>query len=946
LYGGADLTLNEFIREYHLAASNTDLYHNRDNYDIFLGMELDYYDGDLTDPGVTGQFAAQFGNQVDNLDILQIDGTIFARARIVPWQPRPLSAANIYRPAFTLLDLISDFDGSVVHAGATYPEQYFYGVPLENTNSATNAVLENNGVQKSYHTRNYIDLSLYSAGFEYVFYGGTFPANQSDTLSFSLTNGGGSNGKMREVKLVNADPQITLTGGALALASPEVDVGAQISYAVSLSANPAGATGIFTAELHYTYDNHVQVDGENLPNELVTKKILIMFEALPTASTPNIEFSVRDFDLTIATGIPPVEAIQAPVAINSKLNHQSGADIVTWSWVKNDTPDIDSGYAKKRLIIENTSSSPLYNLKYLYKDAPSSTTLSTIEPLPSYTIDKTNCAAALAATRPVVSLAPFSSCYLDITYQPQSGDAPRNTFFTVNYETAQDQFVFKQFQITLDPKEPAFVQAVGKTSKPIPIPAGVTPSYALNFSAVNFDNDPTVVSFEENGGLFAAIELQNLVVEARASFLKTYHKYLVQYAIDPAPALDQLPAPGDYRSVNGRNVAIIHKTTYGPGTAGADRVVVEATEGCLIGEDPPGASFEKGFNASSPAQTCMMHITLNMNFNYIAEALTSTDPNDTFDNHIELEYYNNLRASTSFIYFHFEGIIHPNASTWSGDYFNVEADSGRNVDFEWDTFAPNNPALGPIVGYKVFKGTSATAVSNNIFNGGDSENVFDETVTAFSQSVGLNNGEYYYYRVYPVRYNANFTDTTKFPGLAAGEWISPSDATVLKLVVPPIGMYYDHENFALIELDKESNSPTDIVDARAACLGKAILPLMNAGAIVSKPYKLINQDIWDSIDSDPSNSSDVSYNSKPHWIDGAVYNIATVFAANSPVPGANEVSREYPGDKMYFLRKSDKLADPVYRLGGGLFSPAKADYDMYVHGEVPFGLARCWIDIR
>jgi hypothetical protein len=220
---------------------------------------------------------------------------------------------------------------------------------------------------------------------------------------------------------------------------------------------------------------------------------------------------------------------------------------------------------------------------------------------------------------------------------------------------------------------------------------------------------------------------------------------------------------------------------------------------------------------------------------------------------------------------------------------------------------------------------------------------------------------YYYYRVVPIREYADYNPVQSFPGLTPlpfyqltpPRYLSASLIPTLSVVIPPADMYYDHGAQMLISrsIKGSVSSPSVLTfkQAQTACAKPATpaLRLLRSGAQVDFNQRLINQTAWNSI---VLNQSESSYNiySVSLWLDGTTQNIHTTLSAPSIIGYNPNEDAKFLTSNLIFYQKTFKCQPTCMgekAVGTVYHAPMYAGYESYVSTTIPFGAARCYVDL-
>ncbi len=889
--------------------------------------------------------------------------------------------------------------------GYTIPSYWFYGSPtlyeddplfsltLKSFSSITHA----DSVISSLPTVNIND-------YEYIFHFGTFHKNMNHNLNFEVVNIGVQEGKIFEVVEtefpeggMDADAFTYL--GPYNLASPGIkpiisDPNTWVSFFGDLSNAPtpvlganftfrinATTAGIYKQEIEIKYYNGVFADGVSGDEVVQNKKILLVAEILDDA--PILDFTYQNYDVEVqAIGMPTVTfdptVNDVPEIYNVGIPDLN--DMIRFSGVKienlptcypsfyNCTEDF---YLRKKITMTNTSGSKLYNLQLYFKDSALALDTSSPDATDDIFINYTDCSNADApvnsptehsrdpATLPAPDGLPSldelggtkDSCFIEVFYQPTTSSTSFSSNLIARFETQENQYIQQIIGLDFIAKDPAVVNVAGKDQKPINIGMGnVENSFPLNFGTVSMTNEPQNIVWNASGGLYNALTIVNPNANTKASFLKSYHDFLIQEELNgfnagSPPPITYYPPPGDYYSEGTYTVVDILRTKY---IDDSTRVNVAATEPCFVGDDAGGEQhFEKGFKNDTLA-TCIFVVTLNADINYIGNQLSPVDSNDMNNNFVRIWYYNNDRSSTAYMTLHFEGLITPNVSyknnlTTGDDYFNVYATRTGEIGFEWDPMLEDNSSIGNIVGYRVYVSGSQSALFDPTLAIG--LEFYDvTTITSFTLNTGVIPGKFYFFKIVPIRQNGSY-NAGAFDNLGIGKFLSLSDISTLQVVSPPNTMEYNHELNVLVDRDLAVIQLKNYTEALSTCTGKPSLFLDKGGSILPYSYQLINEPIWDWLAADTLLSNYADLFKRTHWLKTPIFkNIDIVF---SGVTGydSGQSSQVFETDNLFYLRNPDVPTATVPMAKGGVIGTSYENYTSYVGDIVPYGMARCYVPL-
>lgn len=935
-------------------------------------FQVDYFDGDNTDPAVVGDpIRGVLGSYQSTLK-KTIGGGDLGYAKVIPVNFYPQTAALMYRPGFTLSNLVV---GTVNKPGKVIPPFWAIG-PM-------NAIINDpqyTPFMKGFHSQTHIspDLGSLPGGYDYVVYLGTYPVGENHIASVKLSNRGASGADLTNTYFETAVSPLSLASGEIsgvdslfiAAASPSA-AGLEVSdigNTLGIRFNPSGP-GRFTNMLTYTYTTGEFVNSVSGAQRTKTIKVLVVADAMSVF--PNLSVDVYDFDVVEQDGVAPLVTMNpSPTSINPTSNNNSATPPkVTLSSIKLSSPTSNDTFVKKRIVFKNTSATQkLYNLKINLKASTTALTALTSIFVGTASLDQSNCTAAFSNSREGNGLAslneagtPGDSCYIEIRYQPKLTDAPRNTLLSFMYELKPNQYIEKHIAVELAPVDPATVAVVDGPSTTLSredvydeFGNTIPGSHPLSFGTQIMNADPMPLNFNQGSGTFKRLTVSNAGV-TKASFLKAYHDYLDEhnpaYAGPILPGTNVIPAPGDYvTGGDGYEYTTIYLKKY---TTGEKRVEVRASRACLFGDDESNGLvpwFQKGFNASTTTP-CFLEIYFNADINYAAREILIKQPTRMKDNYFRLRYYNYNRSSVSQIplYFHLKGLIKPPVSGFASTpiFANVETKETGTATFSWSSMIGSAPVVGPIVGYRVYFSSSQGDITGDVYPLGTTKFVDTFDINARTRLfTGMQKGRFYYFRVVAIRQNSRYK-AKYFPGLADGFFlseVSPVNTTnYLRVTIPLAGTEYIHSLKLLVERGMYWPTPSTWATADTKCKTRTTAVLFNGTVSTPRPYSLLSKAAWDIIKFNPLYHEYSNFLQVPHWVSGgATYNISTYMGAQ---PGYNpaELTQTFPVSRLFYYRDSNSWNSLVAMAVGGVLDTDYSDYTSLVDSKAEFGVGRCMI---
>ena len=942
------------------------------NQKVFIRTDYDYFDNDTSNTNAVGLLGSCVGSEEKtNGGTKEIE--FLKPGRLVPHSPYPKESAILYRRGYTLPELRTPTNVLVKNPFVIPESWYFSGNNVDSL--ATSTDLDVNIVTAA-KSKNYFPSSVNISpldmnDYDYVVHLGTFPVGKTIQTGFMISAGAKSLQsiwKGSTSTLIMRPPASTQTdqfGYFLNIPLNTAFPGSDIKFPATLSQDirinfTADTDGVFASEFKYTYRNG-DYDGTPANMIEIEQKILVIGEAL--ADAPDLEVQVASYKVTTDGFSAPVLTPATPdlfVPADYTPYVASAGDAALNEWILLDAVKIPSPvstdyFVRKHVKIKNTSTiNTLSLMNVVGKTAPSATMVTSLNFGNNIKFCFDNSAAQCKGTcGGKTSLTPGESCYFEVYYQPNDAQVAKDITISANFKIKDNQHFARNIRFSFLPKDPAIVFAQGKSKEAVRVAFGNMSSYPLDFgTTTEISADPQIVAFDKSAGLMKRLQVLNSS-GTRASFLKAYHEW------QGTTNTNLIPSDASYTyNQDGVNYTLIYQRNY---TSGQPRIQVYATKPCLIGgataEDDALPLFQKGFN-SATIDPCYIAIVLKANTHYQNIELITSSATLMEPNHVRLPFYDNDRSSFSYFNVHFRGKLKPNGSTGAPNnataYHGVQASSNGTVTFKWNEMSPKNPALGAIVGYRIYYSTSqsaltdvylATASKVDDFNVPNATGIYQMTQTA------LTSKKYYYYRVVPIREYNNYISTQTFPGvtpfyqLTGKRYLSETLVPQLTVVVPPPDMYYDHARQLLISRNVKTSDLLTIAQARTACTSMTKLRLSKSGGNADFTNRLISQNAWNSIVEYPAESLYNPYTLSV-WLDGTTQNI---HATLLPIPGYNPLDEaKYLTANTIFYQKAslcqpncsgDKAVGTVYH------NPEFGGYSSYVSAGYVFASARCHVNL-
>lgn len=914
------------------------------------GYSFNYYDGDSTDPGA----GSVYGNVV-SLPNFNMRKAMHASAKLILNTFEPELTATMYRrpviyPSVPAAGLVT----------RTVPEKWFYG----GVNSFFYNIvdpLNSSPFVKGSVSRNYVPLMpgfTQRNDYDYVLYLGSFPQS-SDPFDFPLSfrNFGGLAARITSLTY-NRDPSFTTVSTPVS----NVVSGSNVYSPLIMRFTP-GTPGENRMEVDLTYTNGRRTapliferssnPTNSPPLESINQKILVIANVEATGTHPYLTLQARDYDVQEVPGSVPSESPGAPYAVNLTWNQKPQLTNLVFDTVKlTANPQPGDLYAKKVITLTNPSALPLNDLQALFRLSTTSSITKTLSSSFKIIPSGTTCNISGGI------LNPGQSCNIALWYQPQNSDSTDTYVMSFMYQLGTARYVTQNVGITLLPRAPGQVVADGITTETINYK--ITPtssvttrfSYPLTIGTRILDEVPKPFDFDDDSGAFKKITFKNTQM-TKASLLLAYHKYLTANNLrgfssgSPAPNFI-VPDASEYRlHSDGEEYITINLIKYADNT---ERVRVEASRGCLFGDDETDGSIpahKKGFNTLT-VKPCYALFYFKANFEYLRKSILVNNGDDMRGTASEIWYYSVNRSSTASLWVHIKGIINPDTSTTVGTFADVRTSEARTASFTIPKFNTNNPALGNIVGVRVLMSTSSTGLNDPYATTHKYVDVrpYDPAGVQYALfSSDLANGQYFWFKAIPIRKDARFVDGTpkRFAGLLPGEYLSAATNT-LKTLVPPLNHHWFHNERFLVEKTLTGGvtySPQLTASERCTGTSKTKAIIKNPSS-VSYGYKLITVQAWDRLVATPEANNYANMTRTPHWTSDAKVSIdAMVSALPGYSPGTN--SQVLESSKVFYLRNSSNPAATVNIVVGGVPGAPYDNFTSFVDGSVGFASSRCMI---
>jgi|GEM_PF-2889583 len=777
-------------------------------------VRFSYYDGDgIADPGNGHNPALDgYGNYYPisggNNGLYYLGVFDRSIAAIIPRNPYPALNSVVCRDELTLPTTIPDpvTEWGLPVAGATISERCinFYGEDFDEETS------------KSPLTRDKIVAE--ENGYDYTFYAGTWRTGGTYNFGFGLQRVNGPGGQLEVISE-------NYTGDS-SIISLDTPIGANIGSqtAMDFTFSPV-SDGSFETTFTIVYKNgaHELIDEANLTyqDRESTFRIKIKADAVSNVGVPSLE--VQDYAVTYDpdTTLVDESALDgAPYNFPLYLYSTDPTSKLIMRAIRG-----GEVFAKKSLKFTNTGTSPLIDFNFNVRDGVSSPIYANRLPGRGFSIESNTCNG--------VNLNPTESCEAFILFNASLFEpAVTEVELDVSYQMTSETYQQENTIIRFEARDPAILDVLGISDENIEDPSGniIPDSYPINLGFYG-NGHPVVSNYPSQRYSRLNVRIENTSTE-KASFLAQWE---LLNGATPLP-------PG------------VRVTIYNSGG-----IEVEATRGCFYGDDEGVAIDEdtKGFNSASGNQ-CLMNFYYDIDDTYFNEEI------DTAFSNLKLYFYNNERASSDYIPFHFKGFVEANKSTQTdSELIDVVSTDSGDVSFSWEDATPLDSAWGSVVGYRVFYSQSRSPLDNIYSPSLRYVDTVDPEVTLS----GLASSSYYYFKVAALRVSSQSGKT----------FVSDMGMPRKTLIVPSPGYFYDYELRTMVSMNMSvaNGGFGTKSEAEAACSSERILMARN-GSTASLPLRLIDSAIYDVIDSDNTLSS-YPYKAIPHWMADSPVDVSGIF---------------------------------------------------------------------
>jgi hypothetical protein len=919
-------------------------------------MNFAYFDGDVTNPGASNP---EYGERfiIPNFTRMMSMQRV---ANIVPIVSHPFMTSLLYRKPVAYSGL-SAGPGGFVDPGAWFWDVVDSGT-FSHLFSTTGSLFF---VKSSTILGNLATVSPLSEtrdDYDYYAYLGSFPLGSAAiTTEIKLSNTGERTARVTSLDTIESSSEFQINSPSLPI---NVMGGQQVSIPVELNTTTLGEkklvieyeyeTGAYNSPLNYVSQNNLpQTTG--LPKTR-TKKILVT--AVISNELPDLSAQVFNYDISqnVSTA-PTVEWNPTPTIASLSLNTAPATYTIAFDSIKltSQTHSIQDMFDQKMIRYTNTSAYPLINFSLGYQStALSKTILNSPKSLSRFgTNRETDC-------NNFNKLDPGESCDIIIRYQPLSSDTSQTITLAALYSSEKNEFKKQNIALSLNPRSPG----------------SVVMTLASNNSKVNTETilyKPTSASngFNRTSHIFGIGNSQVLNASPRiftttyrlsntqstkVSFLLSYHEYLRTFSFrdfspetDLATMVNVVPEEGEYEIISGSDYLTVFKTVY---TNGDPKTVYQVSRGCLFGMDETDGSVPshmKGFD--NTYSSCFLRVNFYATFDFMLLDITNSNGDIMRQVAANLKYFSfNRSGRNESLWVHIIGRINPNPSNASGSISTIQSyDNPRETHFTFPTFSPQNASMGEIVGIRILRSTSETAL-NNVYATNLTDYMDFRTdgtnPTNISFKSGFTNGVFYYYRAVAIRYNALFSHSSRFVNLSPGHYLSQINShSTLRILMPPMNHILIPELNRIVEKTLATNEVTvdTFTQASSRCTGRSV-NLILQGTTVNRKYGLITSNIWNVLKSRPDSTNYSSMLAIPHWLSDPVVSIDSQL---SSTPGfmSGQSSQFLEEAKRFYVRNTSNPSASVRVAVGGVPQTNVTDFISFVDPAQNFGSARCMAEL-
>ena len=879
-YDISDASIQEWDRPFWSEINNTIAAWEPDTLnkdDRNKSVTFSYYDGDgIADtangynPDLLG-YGNYYPISNNNNGLYDIGVNTKRYARLVPRRPYPPLNAVLCRNELILPEappLPQEWGGS--RAGATISERCF------------NYWDDNFNEQASKSNLVRTKIKSEEDNYDYVYYAGTWKTGGSYNLSFRLEKEEGIFPSSALNLVSNSyTGDIYTIGFDSALDSLFNDSTLNFTFTPTTD-------GTFHTILTLTYENDGLnlIDEANLTYENRENKFKIKIRADSVSNVGEPTLTVQDYIVTydpISETVDDTTEDGAPYPVNTYLYNVNPSEVLVFRAIRE-----GAVFDKKKFIFTNNESNPMNDFKFNLRQGGVFTTGygNTISGS-GISISSNNCTG--------VDLYTGDSCEVIILFNAGAFEADsRNIELDISYQMTTETYYQENAALRFEARDPAVLEVQGITDENIDDPGGgvIQDSYPINLGFYN-QGHPVVNQYPYQTFSKFNVEIVNTSNE-KASFLKQWE--------DQNPGV---PLP------SGQTIEIYNN-------AGKR---VEATRACFYGDDEFDANVDpdtKGFNDSTVGE-CRMNFSIDLNETYFGKEI------DMGQESLNLFFYNNERASSDYIPFHFKGFVEPDKSNQDDkDIFNVVAEEDGTLSFEWGTGFPDNTSWGDLKRYRIFY-SRAQQPLDNIFS--TSLPYVDTTGSETNITIpNLQSSSYYYLKVAAIREINN------------KEFISNMRMSRKTVILPPQNFFYDYLSQALIS--KEIGDAYGTKDEVESFCSQETLLIHRNGANVNRQLQLINSSIYQVIEEDVGNSN-YTLKAIPHWMADSPVNITQLGLFGDPFDCT--ASQGTDGGSNFFKKScEDCTCVDLHWIIGGDGGDLPYGATVYTDDDAG-GVARCYM---
>jgi hypothetical protein len=206
----------------------------------------------------------------------------------------------------------------------------------------------------------------------------------------------------------------------------------------------------------------------------------------------------------------------------------------------------------------------------------------------------------------------------------------------------------------------------------------------------------------------------------------------------------------------------------------------------------------------------------------------------------------------------------------------------------------------------------------------------------------LGTNRFMFYRIFPIRQNAAYTQIPNPFGLPVGKYLSDPTVPVLSVIVPNNNYIYQHVGRYLIDKGVHNENFLTHAQAKSACSTKPRITIIQGPTFIQYSYNMINIPVWDIIKNRPDSSS-YTLTDYPLWLDNSVVNIHAKLLPNIEYNPTSEMDYLY-NSLIFYIKKSGcgTNCSGNTAVGNAFGQP---NYTSYVESTINFAGARCYIQL-